>query len=661
MNVIVENFLKTHIAEYGIEKYPTTEAFEHFINRCIVNKYCAERFDPSDIMPGKGEIGIDGIAIIVNEILVTDLSILEEIFNKSKKLDAKFVFIQAKTSESFSGDQIGTFCYGIRNFFLPKEKRLKLNDKIEKLVAIKDQILENIINFDKLPSLELYYACCGKWSDGNNLSERVGHEKDLFESMQNFSNVDFYVYDNARIINLYKELRKKISKKITMEKRITFPVMDGISQSYLGLIKCVDFVSLLKDGDGKLLSNIFEDNVRDFQGYNPVNTEIQATLNNEKDQEKFAILNNGITVLAKNIDFIGDEVELTDYQIVNGCQTSYVLFDNFLNLKNNSYIVVRIVQGESSEVLDRIIYTTNRQTEVKSEAFVSTKHFHKQLEDYYNSIDTEFRLYYERRSKQFELNESINKNKVVTLATQTNCYISMFFNEPHSTHRYYGELLNAYVNKIYLDNDLYDAYYISAYVLFKVESAIKSSLIDKKYKIYKYHILMIIKTIISGKDIVMGNGKPMKEKCRDLMSMIKKNDVLTHINTSCTCLDEAISNSADIVPENMHRNREFSLRLLDIASRFTAAKSNKSYLKKGDIVSCLVTAIKDYYVVVELREEDERNRGSIHISKIAKKFIDDIHDEVRLGDIIQAKIMNQDYFETPHGWNMTMILDYHIH
>lgn len=55
MNKIIENFLDIHKKEYSIERLDTETAFEHFTNKCIVNKYSNERFDPSDIMTDPGE------------------------------------------------------------------------------------------------------------------------------------------------------------------------------------------------------------------------------------------------------------------------------------------------------------------------------------------------------------------------------------------------------------------------------------------------------------------------------------------------------------------------------------------------------------------------------------------------------------------------------
>lgn len=40
------------------------------------------------------------------------------------------------------------------------------------------------------------------------------------------------------------------------------------------------------------------------------------------------MLNNGITIIAENVQITGTTAVLTDYQIVNGCQTSHVLYEN---------------------------------------------------------------------------------------------------------------------------------------------------------------------------------------------------------------------------------------------------------------------------------------------------------------------------------------------
>jgi len=100
MNQIINSYLTAHVKEYGISDYTPQEAFEHFVNKCIVNGVSLERFDPSDVMTDKGEIGIDGVAIILNGQLVTDIETCIAIYEQNRKVRVKFMFIQAKTSTS---------------------------------------------------------------------------------------------------------------------------------------------------------------------------------------------------------------------------------------------------------------------------------------------------------------------------------------------------------------------------------------------------------------------------------------------------------------------------------------------------------------------------------------------------------------------------------
>ena len=296
MNQIISSFLSEHIKEYGVDKLREKDAFEHFINRCIVTKYAAERFDPSDIMTEAGEIGLDGVAVVINGQVITSLEDAVLIYSQNTSVDVNFIFIQAKTSEGFDGGDMSVFAKGVRHFFESKEVRPHTNQKMEDLIKIKDHVYSESVNYEKKPSLYLFYVCCGKWNQDNNLSYTVEQDKRLFEDSGDFEKVVYRTIDNQDIINLYKEMRRKIQKSFVMEKRLPFYDMQGIKEAYFGLVKCKDIAEMLSDESGCLFSNIFEDNVRDFQGYNPVNTEIQSTINYER-QQRFAVLNKGIKII----------------------------------------------------------------------------------------------------------------------------------------------------------------------------------------------------------------------------------------------------------------------------------------------------------------------------------------------------------------------------
>lgn len=655
MNQIIKGFLNEHINEYGISSYEEKDAFEHFINRCIVTKYTLERFDPHDIMTDSGEIGLDGVAIIINRQVVTSIQEAQIIYSQNTTIDISFVFIQAKRSDSFNGGEMSTFTKGVRHFFEDASVRPRTNEKMENLISIKDFIYSKVVNYDRKPALVLCYACCGKWNPDNNLQNTIQSDKTYFENTGDFEFVDYQPYDQNQIITLFKEMRRKIQKEFIMEKRMPFFSMPGIKEAYFGLVKCTDIVSMLTDEQGHLFNNIFEDNVRDFQGYNPVNSEIRETICNAESQQRFAVLNNGITIVAKDIRTEGDKISIFDYQIVNGCQSSHVLFDNSSHLTPSSYILTKIIRVETEDVLDEIVYTSNRQTEVKYEAFTSANSFHKMLQEYYNSVDENYRLFYERRSKQYDMDSSINKNKIISLATQTKIYISMFLNEPHSVHRYYGEILNAYKKRIYGKEDHPEPYYISAYILYLVDLYAKKNKIKKELKVYKYHICYAIRVLTVGNKIALGNSREIKKYANELSTLAQNEDSFNRVlNTACSCIEQCINISEDIPADLILRSKEFTRRLSQTINTFLNKTNSTEFLNKGDIVSCQVTAINEYNIEVNIKTEDSRKKGSIHISKIANRRINSISNEVELGEILQAKLLSN-FDDYPFGWSLSLL------
>ena len=259
-------------------------------------------------------------------------------------------------------------------------------------------------------------------------------------------------------------------REIVFDKHAILPPISDVKEAYIGIVPCLEYLRLLCDEDGVLNRRLFYDNVRDFQGHNPVNSEIHETVVDASRNDRFALLNNGVTIVARDLNKVGEKFKLMDYQIVNGCQTSHILYNNKTHLTPNIYLPLKLIITDDNEVIYQIIQGTNRQTEVKLEAFEALAPFQKRLEELYLALgrDKETPLYYERRSKQYE-HLAIGKERIITLPSQIKCFVAMFLNEPHSTHRYYGELLSSYRNRLFNDSHLPIAYYLSAAAFTAVE------------------------------------------------------------------------------------------------------------------------------------------------------------------------------------------------
>ena len=139
---------------------------------------------------------------------------------------------------------------------------------------------------------------------------------------------------------------------------------------------------MIIDPDSKIIHSVFYDNIRSFQGDNSVNKAMSESLK-KGDVNLFAAMNNGITVIAKGLITTGTNVHLSDYQIVNGCQTSNVLQQN-LSIPNidELMLTVKIISSKDKEIRDKIIVGNNSQTEVKREQLVALLDTQKYIEDY---------------------------------------------------------------------------------------------------------------------------------------------------------------------------------------------------------------------------------------------------------------------------------------
>lgn len=508
MDRITEAYLSDFQKEYS---YPSniekSELFEHLVNHCIVSRLHSERFEIEDVsVGGGGDMGFDGIAIIVNDNLVFSKEEVDDLKNKFHRLDVNFVFIQSKTSNKFDSAEIGNFIFGVESFFkhgLPKHT----NESVKSLKDLTDYIYDQSIDFVHNPSCSMYYVTAGKWENDQNLVHRidVGIETLKATSLFDSSRIEFIPIDAEHLKTIYKELKNKVDKQINFEKHTIIPQIDGVNEAYIGILPCDEYLKLICSSDGNLLKSLFYGNVRDFQGDNPVNREVAETLCSNSIRNSFVLLNNGVTIVAKSIQKTGYIFTIRDFQIVNGCQTSHILHANRASIDSSIYLTIKLIVTNDEEVTNRIIKATNRQTEVKTEAFLSLQPFQKALEDFYNSFtseeDKEYRLYYERRSKQYENQmPTLNKSKVVSITYQIKCFISMFLDMPHSTHRYYGELLKANENKIFFEKHSFYPYYVSCLTCHLLENSIRNGSIDQRYKKFRYHILLIIRILLKGKE-----------------------------------------------------------------------------------------------------------------------------------------------------------------
>jgi hypothetical protein len=243
-----------------------------------------------------------------------------------------------------------------------------------------------------------------------------------------------------------------------------------------------------------MLPGLFDSNVRDWYGYNEVNKEILNTLKSDAN-DMFVLMNNGITLIARKLVPSGTRLSITDFQIVNGCQTSHVLFDNRSLLTDKVMVPVRIISTDDESVIKSIVRATNRQTEVKEDQFFALQEFPKLLEQYFQSFeDPSKRLYYERRTCQYD-RMPIEKSRVITEANVIRSFASIFLDEAHRTTRSYKAIREKVSKEIFVKGHRIEPYYMASLMFYRLDTLFRLKKLEAKYKPARFHIMMVARML----------------------------------------------------------------------------------------------------------------------------------------------------------------------
>ncbi len=566
MHRIIKSNLKTFCDEKSIsENEKESKQFECFVNYCVVHEAFGDEFDVWNVTSAEDDEGIDGIAYIIDGELVTTYEEALTVFDRHKRnMDVDIYFIQAKTSESYDRGEILKFGDGVEDF-LREKSSLPQGEFIISQKRIFELLFDRI---DKItngsPNVHMIYACT---SDNDIAREIEATRNNIITKLNGlhlFYNISFDYIGVEGLINLWKQSRNALSASIPTTLILSFPKMKNIEQAYLTIVSAKQYVeNILMDENKKLRSNIFDENVRAFLGEdNPVNLSIEETINDADSQNRFAVLNNGITIISPEVKNMGNKVSLRDYQIVNGCQTSNMLFENFDKLDDMTYLTVRIIQVEKTGIISEIVKATNSQTKVDDTQFLSFAKLFRRIELYFESLDDsefEIKLYLERRLNQYK-DSSIQKNRIYKLQDVCRAVESMYFDKPDEAGRNPSKMIAEDIDNLTNDKNKEIAYYTATLALYRINLLVRKGKLLNSYTIYRWHILMIIKYIVCDRSLPQITNKKKCEKyCKKLIHILLNNE------ESQQLFDKAIDiiNEVGIKDRDVVRTAAYTQKILE--------------------------------------------------------------------------------------------------
>lgn len=571
-NKFIQGILSEFKKDFDIKNPKESKPFEHLINYLTVTKIIPDALstisDLEEINVDSGSnFGIDGIAIIVNNNVLRSIEEIET-YTKSRTLNVKLIFTQSKTSSNYDSGDLYKFIGAVQNFFSNSEY-IKLSDEVKYYKEIYDELMkhENARLFEKnSPECIMFYSTTSRVSpDDLCVGAASQGEKCILTNVPELKNCKIHLTGADYIIDTYNDIENRYEVIINFKNNLALDKIDKIEQSYLGYLPFQEFLKLITDNIGDLRRNIFYDNVRDFQGdNNKVNKDISETINSKELKDKFILFNNGITVVAKYLKPLGsNDFEIRDFQIVNGCQTSNILYlhkDELIN-ENNFYIPIKIIHSIDTPTTTRIIKANNFQTPVPDEAFITLEKFHKRLQEFYitESNNLPEKLYYERRSKEYQNSENrINRSRIINLHNQIRSFTAIFLALPQLVYNNNPtEILRKQNKNIFQERHQFEPYFTANYILFYFSQEINNGNISASYGLFRYYIGMIYKVLATKR---LGspwfNSKEMIQHCRLIIESLndearRKTLFLESINI----LNMAITNEKKKYSEDVSEKR----------------------------------------------------------------------------------------------------------
>ena len=487
------------------EQICDSDIFEDFANYVITSNLLEEEIENIKSVSTNKAQGVDGIAIIVNDKLISEESDLAK-FGESGPIKIRIGFIQSTIERSFDEQKLGAFTDEVVNFLVGKSK-------IEPYCTIYDKLLNEsgdyISRIAETPRVSLFFLSAR--TSHSVQEDKINKEKAKITSRSELENKcnldDFCIYQKEEIKNEYDKISKFHTPEITFEKSISLSSVDEVELSLLTIIKFSELKKLILTPEDNLKEKLFIENVRSYIGSTNVNKDIRETLSTDSQRQYFPFLNNGLVIICDKIErhpVKERSFTLTFPRIINGCQTTNELFRKYkeINDIDSVEIVAKVISTRNNILKKKIIYSANNQNSI-SRDLQSLNDFHEKIESYFLGKESlSYHLFFERlRGQHSSVTPPYSKINIETLAR---VFISVFLKKPHEMKSKAISIIEDYQNKDMVFNSIKhnpNQYYYCGVLWYWFNYFLVNERITLKSKTMDMHVLMASDIFLEKKQI----------------------------------------------------------------------------------------------------------------------------------------------------------------
>ncbi len=209
--------------------------------------------------------------------------------------------------------------------------------------------------------------------------------------------------------------------------RIEYQLPDG-TQAKVYAVNAKQLIKL----EGIQDRTLFYKNVRYGVGNSRVNKSIRDNILNNEEHLNFFLYHNGITIVCENLEEnLGqNKITLSNYAVINGCQSMLTFFENKDNLTNNLFVPVKIIKTKiTSPLVKNITYFANNQNSISIRDLRSNDSVQKSLQREFEVLFNGTVMYRRKRGEDEE-----GHNEVIERDFAAQLISSVYLQEPHNTH-----------------------------------------------------------------------------------------------------------------------------------------------------------------------------------------------------------------------------------
>jgi len=460
------------------------------------------------------------------------------------KTNYKLLFIQAKTVESFnntnhnfSENDIKSTLEGIR-FVLRDDYKGKITPELENLV-------DEYHDLDKTGDYKSAIIFLTLKKEPLN-----------YKFIQNFKNefpqIEIEFYDFDWLFDFYAN--EYLTARAAPPEKISFEVLTNL------LTKDIPYKSRVFTCKGKELAKIYNDyrerifqqNVRHSLGLRlrSINKQILGTATDDTRSRDFWYFNNGITIVCKKINESGSRkvINLENAQIINGAQTTYVLYEAYKNgnLKDDVEVLIKAIETNDKEFIENVTLYTNSQNSIRLRDLCSNDEIQLKIQ---KILLDSYGFFYERKRGEFDslcptivakrakLGQNY-KEKVIVNEKAAQAFLALYLNKPAQAKNEKGKIFlkddTGFYDEIFNKNDdtLAEKILLSWKLLKYIErnkeeykkkyKSAEDLTEDEKGKIYRFDYLLYSEYFILNlfKDFLINMGFDINNKKDDLVKII---------------------------------------------------------------------------------------------------------------------------------------------